>query len=90
MTKKNRRLKKSFNGEILKTTGSLPSSRCSEHFFFDRRDYELIRIVNDVCARDQDFLYSRRQYYSYFHPHGIKEMAEVRSLRIAYAFLSES
>jgi len=54
---------------------------------FDRRDYELIRIVNAVYSRDQDLEYARRQYYSYFHAHGIKEMAESRSLRIAYAMV---
>ncbi|MBU0990981.1 MAG: hypothetical protein KJ737_00690 [Proteobacteria bacterium] len=54
-------------------------------FLFDKRDYELIRIVNDVCASGRDLDYVRRQYYSFFHPHGIKEMAESRSLRIAYA-----
>ena len=52
---------------------------------FDKRDHALIRIVNDVCARDRDFEYARRQYYGYFHPHGIKEMAESRGLRIAFA-----
>ena len=54
---------------------------------FDRRDYELIRIINDVSSRSRDLDYIRRQYYSYFHPHGIKEMAESRSLRIAYAMV---
>ena len=54
---------------------------------FDRRDYELIRIVNAVYSRNQDLEYARRQYYGYFHPHGIKEMAESRSLRIAYAMV---
>ncbi|MFZ1987073.1 MAG: hypothetical protein WAU91_21860, partial [Desulfatitalea sp.] len=56
-------------------------------FFFDRRDHELIRIINTVGARDRDLDYLRRQYYRYFHPHGIKEMAESRSLRIAYAMV---
>ena len=62
-------------------------SRFQSRFFFDRRDHELIRIVNDVCSRDRDLEYTRRQYYGYFHPHGIKEMAESRSLRIAYAMV---
>jgi len=52
---------------------------------FDRRDYELLKIVNDVCCRDQSLEYTRRQYYGYFHPNGIKELAESKSLRIAYA-----
>lgn len=54
---------------------------------FDRRDHQLIRIVNNVYSRDRNLEYARRQYYSYFHPHGIKEMAESRSLRIAYAMV---
>jgi len=56
-------------------------------YFFDRRDHELIRIINDVSARKRDLDYIRKQYYGYFHPHGIKEMAETRSLRIAYAMV---
>ncbi len=56
-------------------------------YFFDRRDHELIRIINDVSARKRDLDYIRKQYYGYFHPHGIKEMAESRSLRIAYAMV---
>jgi hypothetical protein len=56
-------------------------------FFFDRRDHELIRIINDVSVRKRDLDYIRKQYYGYFHPHGIKEMVESRSLRIAYAMV---
>jgi hypothetical protein len=56
-------------------------------YFFDRRDHELIRIINDVSVRKRDLDYIRKQYYGYFHPHGIKEMAETRSLRIAYAMV---
>ncbi|RJQ85436.1 MAG: hypothetical protein C4519_03330 [Desulfobacteraceae bacterium] len=54
---------------------------------FDRRDHELIRIINEVSSKDQALDYARREYYSFFHPHGIKEMAESRSLRIAYAMV---
>lgn len=64
----------------------MPARRISE-LLFDRRDHELIRIVNEVCSRAQDLEYTRRQYYAYFHPHGIKEMAESRSLRIAYSMI---
>ncbi len=56
-------------------------------FLFDRRDHELVRIINNVGDRDKDLEYIRRQYYTYFHPHGIKEMVESRSLRIAYAMV---
>ena len=56
-------------------------------FLFDRRDMELITIINAVCCNDEDLAYARRQYYGYFHPNGIKEMTESRSLRIAYAMV---
>lgn len=59
--------------------------RSVSRLLFDWRDYELLEIVNEVCCRRQDLEYTRRQYYGHFHPHGIKEMAEARSLRIAYA-----
>jgi len=77
----------------LKETFSPPSIRSANaalgvsRFFFDRRDHELIRIINDVGDRERDLEYIRRKYYSYFHPHGIKEMAESRSLRIAYSMI---
>jgi hypothetical protein len=51
-------------------------------YLFDRKDYELIQIVNDVL-RSAGF--GRRQYFPYFHPNGIKEMAETKGLRSAYA-----
>ncbi|MDA8137505.1 MAG: hypothetical protein M0036_02525 [Desulfobacteraceae bacterium] len=56
-------------------------------YLFDRRDYELVRIINNVSVRIRDLAYIRKQYYNYFHPHGIKEMAESRSLRIGYAMV---
>jgi hypothetical protein len=56
--------------------------------FFDRNDYKLLSIVNDVLKRG-----SRPQSLSslmapYMHPHGIKEMAAPSGLRIAYAIVS--
>jgi len=59
--------------------------RKASRLLFDWRDYELLNIVNAVCCRSRDLEYTRRLYYGHFHPHGIKEMAEARSLRIAYA-----
>lgn len=53
--------------------------------FFDKRDHELIRIVNDVLRGKSSGKYGRRFYSPYFHPHGIKEMTETRGLRIAFA-----
>jgi len=57
----------------------------SSGFFFDKRDHELIRIVNDVLQGKSSTKYARRFYYPYFHSHGIKEMIETRGLRTAYA-----
>ena len=54
-------------------------------FFFDKRDHELIRIVNDVLRGKSSVKYGRRFYSPYFHPNGIKEMTETRGLRIAFA-----
>lgn len=63
-----------------------PPPRVSR-LLFDRRDNELIDIISAVLRQDKDLSYARKQYYGYFHPHGIKEMAESRSLRIAYAMV---
>ncbi|MBI4777016.1 MAG: hypothetical protein HY788_23025 [Deltaproteobacteria bacterium] len=52
---------------------------------FDKRDYQLLDIVNDVLTRDQSRKHARKLVYPYLHPHGIKELAESRGLRIAFA-----
>ncbi len=51
-------------------------------YLFDRKDHELIQIVNDVLRSTK---YAHRLYFPYFHPNGIKEMAETKGLRTAYA-----
>jgi hypothetical protein len=51
-------------------------------YLFDRKDYELIQIVNDVLRSAK---FARKLYFPYFHPNGIKEMAETKGLRSAYA-----
>ena len=52
---------------------------------FDKRDHDLIDIVNEVRNRGEKYGYARKRYYPIFHPNGIKEKAEPRGLRIAYA-----
>ncbi len=52
--------------------------------YFDRKDYALLRIVRDVIDRE-DAPSQKRLLAPYMHPHGIKEMAATRGLRIAYA-----
>jgi hypothetical protein len=41
---------------------------------FDKRDHELIRIVNDVLRGKSNNKHGRQFYYPYFHPHGIKRL----------------
>jgi hypothetical protein len=55
------------------------------YFLFDQRDHALLAMVNEVIAGKRSISHSREQFYPFFHPHGIKEMAESRGLRIAYA-----
>lgn len=54
--------------------------------FFDDNDHTLLRIVNDILDRSQHGV--RTLLASYMHPHGIKELAAPRVLRIAYAIAS--
>jgi hypothetical protein len=54
---------------------------------FDKRDHQLLEIVNDVLTRDKSREYARKVVYPYLHPRGIKEMAESRGLRIAFAVI---
>ncbi|MBE0583468.1 MAG: hypothetical protein IH612_06840 [Desulfofustis sp.] len=53
--------------------------------FFDKNDYQLLSIVNDVLERGPKNQALRSLLEEYMHPHGIKEMAAPRGLRIAYA-----
>ncbi|SDB39411.1 hypothetical protein SAMN05660653_01868 [Desulfonatronum thiosulfatophilum] len=52
--------------------------------YFDKKDYELLGIVNDVLDRE-DTPNLKSLLTPYLHPHGIKEMAASKGLRIAYA-----
>ncbi len=58
-----------------------------KYLFFDRRDHELIRIVNSIYDADDILGYTRKLYYPFFHPLGIKELAESKGLRTAYAIV---
>ncbi|EFL50079.1 conserved hypothetical protein [Solidesulfovibrio fructosivorans JJ]] len=53
---------------------------------FDRGDYELLGLVADVWSR-RDSPGLRGLLASYLHPHGIKEMAAPRAMRLAYAII---
>ncbi|OGR51274.1 MAG: hypothetical protein A3J80_04075 [Desulfobacula sp. RIFOXYB2_FULL_45_6] len=58
-----------------------------KYLFFDRRDHDLIGIVNSVYDADKMLGYTRKLYYPLFHPLGIKELAESKGLRTAYAIV---
>ncbi len=56
--------------------------------FFDKLDYQLLQIVDDVLKRGNRSRAFRSLFVEYMHPHGIKEMAAPQGLRIAYAVIS--
>ena len=56
-------------------------------FLFDNRDYALLNMVNEMLLGKRSFSHTQEQLYSFFHPHGIKELAESKGLRIAYAVI---
>ncbi|WP_319762705.1 hypothetical protein [Maridesulfovibrio sp.] len=56
--------------------------------FFDKLDYQLLQIVDDVLKRGPESRAFRSLLAEYMHPHGIKEMAAPQGLRIAYAVIS--
>ncbi|SHO42838.1 MATE family efflux transporter [Desulfopila aestuarii] len=60
----------------------------STSIFFDKNDYELLRIVNDVIGREAESQSLHSLLNEHMHPQGIKEMAAARGLRIAYAIAS--
>ena len=53
--------------------------------FFDKDDYELLRIVKKVLSRTHKHQSMSSLMIDSMHPHGIKEMAASSGLRIAYA-----
>ncbi|MCK4534867.1 MAG: hypothetical protein KAT81_04990, partial [Syntrophobacterales bacterium] len=54
---------------------------------FDKQDHELLVIVNEVLNRDKSRKYLKNLLNPYLHPHGIKEMAASKELRVAYAVI---
>ncbi len=55
--------------------------------FFDRRDHLLLTMVNEMLESDKLQIHSQRRFFHFLHPRGIKEMAESKGLRIAYAVI---
>ncbi len=60
------------------------SRKCSK-LLFDQQDHDLLTIVNDILNRDRSHADMKNLLAPYLHPHGIKEMAAFKELRIAYA-----
>ncbi len=59
-----------------------------EAIFFDKRDHKLIEIVNSVYDEPKSLKYTGKLFYPFFHPLGIKELAESRGLRTAYSIVN--
>ena len=62
-------------------------NKVATKIFFDKNDYQLLQIVNDVLERRSQSRTLRTLLVEHMHPHGIKEMAAPRGLRIAYAIV---
>ncbi len=55
---------------------------------FDRKDHELLRLVEDVLNREGSRKRFKDLLNPYLNPHGIKEMAASQGFRIAYAMIN--
>ncbi len=63
-------------------------NKIASPIFFDKNDYHLLQIVDDVLERGPESREFRSLLIEHMHPHGIKELAAPRGLRIAYAVVS--
>ncbi len=63
-------------------------ARAMDSVFFDKRDYKLIEIVTSVYNEPNSLEYTGKLLYPFFHPLGIKELAESRGLRTAYSIVN--
>ncbi len=69
-----------------------PDSGCADlenisRLFFDKRDYALLNLVNEVYEKTA-LSEQKRLLAPFLHPHGIKETAAPKALRIAYSVSS--
>jgi hypothetical protein len=55
--------------------------------YYDKNDHKLLEIVEDVLSRGVDRTQFKTLLEPYLKPHGIKELAADRGLRIAYAIM---
>ena len=58
--------------------------------FFDKQDYELLRLINLILERDRDQpgRYAEKLLEPNLHPNGIKELGLSHDMRIAYAVIN--
>jgi hypothetical protein len=63
-------------------------NKIASPIFFDKNDYHLLQIVDDVLERGPESREFKSLLMEHMHPHGIKELAAPRGLRIAYAVVS--
>ncbi|WP_415718360.1 hypothetical protein [Maridesulfovibrio sp.] len=56
-----------------------------DFIYFDRNDYRLVELFNDIISRKEDQARFRSLLSPYLKPHGIKELAAPYGIRIAYA-----
>lgn len=58
--------------------------------FFDKQDYELLRLINPILERDRDQpgRYAEKLLEPNLHPNGIKELGLSHDMRIAYAVIN--
>jgi len=56
------------------------------NLYFDQRDHDLVSIVNDILDQPRS-THLKTLLAPYLHPHGIKELAAPRELRMTYAIM---
>ena len=56
--------------------------------YFDKQDHELLHLVNRTLERDRIRDKEQVMFSTELHPHGVKELAASRALRIAHAVIN--
>lgn len=56
--------------------------------YFDKEDYALLDMVNEILQRDSRRSREEQLFAPELHPHGIKEMAVAREILVAYAVIN--
>ena len=65
-----------------------PTRPIASRIMFDPRDHDLLAMVNDVLNRERSRKYLKNLFDPYLHPNGLKELAEPKEMRIAYAMIN--